>query len=81
MPCLAASGATWALKAGECFLRMRALRPPGMNPVKDNITGGPDPGVHYNVERVSTHPDSQIAELLPDRWKPLQASDPSDRKG
>jgi transposase len=30
------------------------------------------------LERVSTHPNSRIEELLPDRWKP---ADPAGRKG
>jgi hypothetical protein len=33
------------------------------------------------LDRVSTHPMSRIEELLPDRWKPLEASDPPGRKG
>jgi transposase len=33
------------------------------------------------LDRVSTHPNSRIAELLPDRWKPAESSDPSGRKG
>jgi transposase len=33
------------------------------------------------LERVSTHPHSRIEELLPDRWKPVEAADPSGRKG
>lgn len=33
------------------------------------------------LERVSTHPNSRIAELLPDRWKPLEVPDPPGRKG
>jgi transposase len=33
------------------------------------------------LERVSTHPMSRIEELLPDRWKPLEATDPPGRKG
>jgi transposase len=32
-------------------------------------------------DRVSTHPMSRIEELLPDRWKPLEATDPPGRKG
>jgi transposase len=31
--------------------------------------------------RVSTHPNSRIEELLPDRWKPAESADPPDRKG
>jgi transposase len=31
--------------------------------------------------RVSTHPNSRIEELLPDRWKPAESPDPPDRKG
>ena len=33
------------------------------------------------LQRVSTHPSSRIEELLPDRWKPLEATDPPGRKG
>jgi hypothetical protein len=33
------------------------------------------------IERVSTHPNSRIAELLPDRWKPAESPDPAGRKG
>jgi transposase len=33
------------------------------------------------LERVSTHPHSRIEELLPDRWKPVDAGDASGRKG
>ena len=33
------------------------------------------------LDRVSTHPMSRIEELLPDRWKPLEAADPPGRKG
>ena len=33
------------------------------------------------LDRVSTHPHSRIKELLPDRWKPAQLTDPPDRKG
>jgi transposase len=35
------------------------------------------------IGRVSTHPNSRIAELLPDRWKPIaiEPPDPPDRKG
>jgi len=33
------------------------------------------------LDRVSTHPHSRIEELLPDRWKPLEPSDPPNRKG
>jgi transposase len=31
--------------------------------------------------RVSTHPNSRIEELLPDRWKPAEPPDPPGRKG
>lgn len=31
--------------------------------------------------RVSTHPNSRIEELLPDRWRPAESPDPPDRKG
>jgi transposase len=33
------------------------------------------------LQRVSTHPNSRIEELLPDRWKPEESSEPSGRKG
>ncbi len=33
------------------------------------------------LDRVSTHPHSRIAELLPDRWEPAKIPDPPDRKG
>jgi transposase len=33
------------------------------------------------LDRVSTHPNSRIEELLPDRWKPVDAADPAGRKG
>ena len=33
------------------------------------------------LDRVSTHPNSRIAELLPDRWKPGELPDPPGRKG
>ena len=33
------------------------------------------------LDRVSTHPNSRIEELLPDRWKPLEVTDPAGRKG
>lgn len=33
------------------------------------------------LDRVSTHPNGRIEELLPDRWKPVQTADPTDRKG
>jgi transposase len=33
------------------------------------------------LDRVSTHPQSRIEELLPDRWKPAGPPDPPDRKG
>ena len=33
------------------------------------------------LTRVSTHPNSRIEELLPDRWKPAESFDPTDRKG
>ena len=33
------------------------------------------------LDRVSTHPNSRIEELLPDRWKPVEATDPPGRKG
>jgi transposase len=33
------------------------------------------------LDRVSTHPNSRIEELLPDRWKPAQSPAPPGRKG
>jgi transposase len=33
------------------------------------------------LDRVSTHPNSRIEELLPDRWKPAESPDPPGRKG
>jgi transposase len=33
------------------------------------------------LDRVSTHPNSRIAELLPDRWKPAELPDTPGRKG
>jgi transposase len=33
------------------------------------------------LDRVSTHPNSRIEELVPDRWKPAESPDPPDRKG
>ena len=33
------------------------------------------------LERVSTHPMSRITELLPDRWRPVETTDPPGRKG
>jgi transposase len=33
------------------------------------------------LQRVSTHPNSRIAELLPDRWKAAESRDGPDRKG
>jgi transposase len=33
------------------------------------------------LDRVSTHPMSRIEELLPDRWKPVEVTDPPGRKG
>jgi transposase len=33
------------------------------------------------LDRVSTHPQNRIEELLPDRWKPAEVTDPADRKG
>jgi transposase len=32
------------------------------------------------LDRVSTHPNSRIEELLPDHWKPAESADPTDRK-
>jgi hypothetical protein len=32
------------------------------------------------LERVSTHPNSRIAVLLPDRWKPAESRGPGDRE-
>jgi transposase len=33
------------------------------------------------LARVSTHPMSRLEELLPDRWRPVEATDPPGRKG
>jgi len=33
------------------------------------------------LDRVSTHPNSRIAELLPDCWKPAESANPGGRKG
>jgi transposase len=33
------------------------------------------------LTRVSTHPNSRIEELLPDRWKPAEPTDRGGRKG
>jgi hypothetical protein len=33
------------------------------------------------LDRVSTHPNSRIEELLPDRWKPAESTDLPGRKG
>jgi hypothetical protein len=33
------------------------------------------------LDRVSTHPQSRIDELLPDRWKPAELTDPPGQKG
>jgi transposase len=33
------------------------------------------------LERVSTHPNSRIEELLPDRWKPAESTEAAGRKG
>jgi transposase len=33
------------------------------------------------LDRVSTHPNSRIAELLPDRWGKPESADPPGRKG
>ena len=33
------------------------------------------------LDRVSTHPNGRIDELLPDRWKPAESADPPGRKG
>jgi len=33
------------------------------------------------LDRVSTHPHIRIEELLPDRWKPAEPTDPPGRKG
>jgi transposase len=33
------------------------------------------------LDRVSTHPNSRIDELLPDRWKPAESADVPGRKG
>jgi transposase len=33
------------------------------------------------LDRVSTHPQNRIEDLLPDRWKAAEVPDPPDRKG
>jgi transposase len=33
------------------------------------------------LDRVSTHPNRRIEELLPDRWKPAESNHPPGRKG
>jgi hypothetical protein len=33
------------------------------------------------LDRVSTHPNRRIEELLPGRWKPAETTDPPGRKG
>ncbi len=33
------------------------------------------------LDRVSTHPHSQLEALLPNRWKPAESPDPPDRNG
>jgi transposase len=44
---------------------------------------GVDPFAYLRdvLDRVSTHPNSRIEELLPDRWKPAESPDPPGRKG
>ena len=44
---------------------------------------GVDPFAYLRdvLDRVSTHPNSRIEELLPDRWKPPELTDPPGRKG
>ena len=44
---------------------------------------GVDPFAYLRdvLDRVSTHPNSRIEELLPDRWKPAEVTDPPGRKG
>jgi transposase len=44
---------------------------------------GVDPFAYLRdvLDRVSTHPNSRIEELLPDRWKPAEVTDPAGRKG
>lgn len=44
---------------------------------------GVDPFAYLRdvLERVSTHPNRRIEELLPDRWKPAESPDPPGRKG
>jgi hypothetical protein len=44
---------------------------------------GVDPFAYLRdvLSRVSTHPNSRIDELLPDRWKPAEPDDPGGRKG
>jgi hypothetical protein len=44
---------------------------------------GVDPFAYLRdvLDRVSTHPNSRIEELLPDRWEPAEVPDPPGRKG
>jgi len=44
---------------------------------------GVDPFAYLRdvLDRVSTHPNSRIEELLPDRWKPAEMPEPPGRKG
>jgi transposase len=44
---------------------------------------GVDPFAYLRdvLDRVSTHPNSRIEELLPDRWKSAEPVDLGDRKG
>jgi transposase len=44
---------------------------------------GVDPFAYLRdvLSRVSTHPNSRIDELLPDRWKPAETAEPPDGPG
>jgi transposase len=44
---------------------------------------GVDPFAYLRdvLDHVSTHPNSRIEELLPDRRKPAEPTDPAGRKG
>ena len=46
-------------------------------------THGVDPWAYLRdvLDRISTHPHSRIAELLPNRWQAVQAIDRDGRKG
>jgi hypothetical protein len=52
-------------------------------PGRTVMRAGRDPFAYLRdvLDRVSTHPQIRIEELLPDRWKPAEITDPSGRKG